>query len=413
MDPHAPSLFTTLGLSPASLEALERAGYHTPTPIQLQAIPPALAGRDVIGSAATGTGKTAAFVLPLVEHLAGRHGTLALVLAPTRELVQQICEHVAMLGGSRRVRATEIIGGLGFGPQVAALREGRQLIVATPGRLIDHLQRGTARLDAIEILVLDEADRMLDMGFKPQLDRILARLPRERQTLLYSATMAGEVSEFARRHLTDPARVEIVRSGTVAPRASQTAYLVAQQADKPALLSALLAQDQASTLVFTRTRRRADRVAKALARDGHATATIHADRSQSQRQRALGEFKAGIVRVLVATNIAARGLDVEEIGHVVNFDLSDVPEDYVHRVGRTARASAAGRASSFVAPEELSLLRDIERFTRAPIPRGQLPSGLPAPSMSRLLEPASSRGPRRRFGFGAPQAARFSRLPRN
>jgi ATP-dependent RNA helicase RhlE len=415
---HPDPAFSTLGLSAHSLHAVERAGYRTPTPIQRDAIPPALAGRDVIGCAATGTGKTAAYVLPLIERLTGRSGTLALVLGPTRELVQQIVEHFATLAQGRGLRAAEVIGGLGFGPQISALRNRPHIIVATPGRLIDHLGRGTARLDAVEMLVLDEADRMLDMGFRPQLDRILLRVPRKRQTLLFSATIGGEVGEFARQHLSDPVRVEISRSGTVAERAAQAAYLIAQN-DKPALLLALLAQDRASTLVFTRTRRRADRVARALEREGLATAAIHADRSQSQRRRALDAFKAGTVRVLVATDIAARGLDVEEIGHVINFDLSHVPEDYVHRVGRTARASAAGRASSFVAPEEMSLLREIERFTRATLLRAALPEGLATPTPEWPARPTStgatlSRAPhpaRRRLGLGRASipSARFYR----
>jgi ATP-dependent RNA helicase RhlE len=418
LENHA-SAFTTLGLSPSALEAIARAGYADPTPIQRDAIPPGLAGRDVIGCAATGTGKTAAYLLPIIERLAGRDGartgSLALVLAPTRELVQQIGEQFALFSRGRGLRAAEIIGGVGFGPQFDALAHRPHVVIATPGRLIDHLQRGTARIDGIEVLVLDEADRMLDMGFRPQLDRILARVPQKRQTLLFSATIGGEVGEFARRNVRDPVRVEVSRSGTVAERAEQVAYLVAQN-DKPALLAALLARDEASTLVFTRTRRRADRVARVLERQGHRTAAIHADRSQSQRKRALDAFKDGKVRVLVATDIAARGLDVEEIGHVVNFDLSHVPEDYVHRVGRTARASAAGRASSFVAPEEMSLLRDVERFTRASIARAPLPDGMttampppawPAPQGPGTNLPRAARS--RRLGGARPGAVRFYR----
>jgi ATP-dependent RNA helicase RhlE len=364
--------FADLNLSAEALRALDRAGFEQPTPIQAQAIPPALAGRDVIGTAATGTGKTAAFLLPIIDRLAGKTGTRALVLAPTRELALQIGEELERFGHGRRVRGAVIIGGVGMGAQAEALRRGPQVVVATPGRLVDHLQQRTASLDAVEVLVLDEADRMLDMGFKPQLDRILARVPRRRQTLLFSATMAGEVADFARAHVADPVKVEVTRSGTTAARAEQQVFLAAQE-EKVALLLALLARDDASTLVFTRTKRRADRVWKSVARAGHKVARIHADRSQAQRRMALDGFKDGTYRVLVATDIAARGIDVAEIGHVVNFDLPHVPEDYVHRVGRTARAAASGRASSFTSPEERPLLSAIEKLTRAAIPRAEVP----------------------------------------
>jgi ATP-dependent RNA helicase RhlE len=365
--------FADLKLSEKSLHALERAGFEHPTPIQARAIPPALEGKDVIGTAATGTGKTAAFLLPIVERIAGRSrgGPRALVLAPTRELALQIGEQLERFGRGRGVRGAIVIGGVGMGAQAAALRD-HEVVIATPGRLVDHLQQGTARLDATEILVLDEADRMLDMGFRPQLDRILARVPRKRQTLLFSATTAGEVGEFARAHLVDPVRVEVSRSGTTAERAEQRVFL-AGQAEKLPLLMALLGGDDLSTLVFTRTKRRADRVAKALARTGLQVARIHADRSQGQRRAALEGFRDGTYRVLVATDIAARGIDVAEIGHVVNFDLPHVPEDYVHRVGRTARMAASGKASSFASPEEADLLRGIERLTRKELPRSALP----------------------------------------
>ena len=369
--------FADLGLSPRSLQAVAHAGFEHPTPIQAQAIPPALAGKDVIGTAATGTGKTAAFVLPILDRLAGKAGTRALVLAPTRELAVQTGEEIERFGRGGRVRGAVVIGGVGMGQQVAAFRERREIVVATPGRLVDHLEQRTARLDEIEILVLDEADRMLDMGFKPQLTRILARLPRHRQTLLFSATMGGEVADFARAHLRDPVRVEVARSGTTAARAVQHVFLATQEEKLPLLL-ALLESDDLATLVFTRTKRRADRVWKAVARAGHKAARIHADRSQGQRRMALDGFKEGTYRVLVATDIAARGIDVAEIGHVVNFDLPHVAEDYVHRVGRTARAAASGRASSFASPEERDLLRGIERLTRVELPRAEVPRGATA-----------------------------------
>jgi ATP-dependent RNA helicase RhlE len=393
--------FADLGLSPKALQALERAGFEHPTPIQAQAIPPALAGKDVIGTAATGTGKTAAFVLPILERLGGRTGTRALVLAPTRELALQIGEEVDRFGRGRHARGAVVIGGVGMGQQSAAFKERREIVVATPGRLVDHLAQGTARLDEIEILVLDEADRMLDMGFKPQLTRVLAKLPRARQTLLFSATMGAEVAEFARAHLKDPVRVEVVRSGTTAARAVQHVFLASQEEKLPLLL-ALLEADALSTLVFTRTKRRADKVWKAIDRAGHKTARIHADRSQGQRRMALEGFKDGQYRVLVATDIAARGIDVAEIGHVVNFDLPHVAEDYVHRVGRTARAAASGRASSFASPEEHDLLRGIERLTRVELPRAEVPRE----SAAFTAELERSRAARASSGPPQPQGAR-------
>jgi len=370
------SSFSSLGLSSESQAALARASYSVPTPIQARAIPPALAGKDVIGCAATGTGKTAAFVLPLVERLAGKQGIRALVLAPTRELAIQIDEHAARFGAARGVRTALLIGGVSIGPQQLALHSRPQLLIATPGRLIDHLESRNVSLKDIELLVLDEADRMLDMGFKPQLNRILAVVPRGRQTLLFSATMAGEVAAFASSHLRNPTRVEISRSGTTAERAEQRVYRV-PQAEKASLLLALLAEDDLSTLVFTRTKHRTDRVAQMLERAGHQVSRLHSNRSQNQRQHALEGFKRGKFRVLVATDIAARGIDVAEIGHVVNFDLPHVPEDYVHRIGRTARAAASGKASSFCGPEETGLLRDIERLMRRSVPQAEVPRSSP------------------------------------
>src|SRR3954470_6963710 len=364
--------FAELGLSPKSLAALDHAGFEAPTPIQAQAIPPALQGKDVIGCAATGTGKTLAFVLPIVERLEGKRGTRALVLAPTRELAQQIRAEMERFGHGRKVRSAVVIAGVGMSPQTHAFREGVEVIVATPGRLNDHLDHRSARLDQIEILVREEADLMLDMGFLPQLRRILEHVPRKRQSLLFSATMAGEVAKFSRENLKHPVRVDIVKSGATAERAVQRVFLVGEE-EKTALLLALLEQDALSTLVFTRTKRRADRLSRALARAGHEVAVIHGDRSQSQRDRALDGFRAGNSRVLVATDIAARGIDVADIGHVVNFDLPHVPEDYVHRVGRTARAEASGRASSFASPDEHELLRGIEKLTRRSVDRARVP----------------------------------------
>ena len=360
-----------MGLTPASLAALTQAGYSNPTPIQAQTIPIALTGKDVIGCAATGTGKTAAFVLPLVERLAGKTGLRALVLAPTRELALQIAEHATRFGAVHKLRVVTLIGGVGMGPQIDGLRHAN-ICIATPGRLIDHLDQGTAKLTTVEALVLDEADRMLDMGFKPQLTRILAKLPKPRQTLLFSATMAGEVADFARQHSNSPVRVEVARSGTTAARATTCVYEVKPD-EKTPLLLALLAEDDDSTLVFTRTKHRADKLMKALVKAGHRAERIHGNRSQSQRNLALSGFKSGKYRVLVATDIAARGIDVADIAHVVNYDLPNVPEDYVHRIGRTARAQATGHASSFCSREEDPFLRDIEKLTRARLERAAVP----------------------------------------
>jgi len=389
--------FAALGISPKSLDALDKAGFEHPTPIQAQAIPPTLSGHDVIGIAATGTGKTAAFLVPIIERLASHPshhaGPRALVLAPTRELALQIADQLERFARGQRVGGAVVIGGVGMARQADELRH-REVVIATPGRLVDHLAQGSAKLDRVEILVLDEADRMLDMGFKPQLTRILQRLPRQRQTLLFSATMAGEVGEFARTHCQTPVEIEVNRSGTTAERADQWVFLPGQHEKLPLLL-ALLEDDDLSTLVFTRTKRRADKVAKVLERAGHKVARIHADRSQAQRRMALEGFREGRYRVLVATDIAARGIDVAEIGHVVNFDLPYVPEDYVHRVGRTARMAASGRASTFASPEEADLLRGIERLTRSPLRRAELPRDRPAfvAELSRAAAAQASPGP--------------------
>jgi ATP-dependent RNA helicase RhlE len=405
--------FEELGLSKKALSALAHAGFEAPTPIQAQAIPHALLGKDVIGAAATGTGKTLAFVLPMLERLFGKvHGTRALILAPTRELALQIEEQIEKFRNGYHLRSAVVIGGVGMGPQTSAFQRGVEIIVATPGRLNDHLDSGTAKLNQVEILVLDEADRMLDMGFLPQLRRILKHVPRVRQSMLFSATMGGEVADFAREHLREPVRVEVARSGTTSERATQHVFLVGQE-EKTALLLALLAEDDLSTLVFTRTKRRADRVAKDLLRAGHKVAVIHADRSQGQRRHALDSFKSGESRVLVATDIAARGIDVAEIGHVVNFDLPHVPEDYVHRIGRTARMEASGRASSFASPEEHDLLRGIEKFTRKTVERAPVPRENEAFKGEVKRRASIPRQPHQRHGSGqAPPRQHAHSAPR-
>ncbi|MBI1963480.1 MAG: DEAD/DEAH box helicase [Candidatus Rokubacteria bacterium] len=362
--------FQDLPLTPGMLEGIARAGYTTPTPIQAQAIVPILEGRDVIGCAQTGTGKTAAFAIPTIERLLkqGRSGPRVLVLAPTRELALQIAETFDTLGGAQGIRSAVLIGGEAMGPQLTALGRRPDVIVATPGRLFDHLERRTANLGTIRLVVLDEADRMLDMGFAPQVDRILRVVPLDRQTLCFSATMPKEVERLVREHLVRPVRID---AGTVArPVAGVTQVLYrAQTQDKTPLLLKLLGQERGQTLVFTRTKHRADRVARAVQAAGHRVTRLHADRSMSQRREALDGFRNGRYRVLIATDIAARGIDVPEITHVVNFDMPHTAEDYIHRIGRTARAEASGRASSLAAPEEHEQLRAIERHLGHPVPR--------------------------------------------
>lgn len=368
--------FDSFGLSPEAMLALKQARYQTPTPIQAAAIPRVLAGEDVIGCAPTGTGKTAAFVLPMLERMSGGAETTALILVPTRELAIQIARQVQAFGGSRGVRTATLIGGVAIEEQLNALDRGAHVVVATPGRMVDHLTQQSIRLDHIEILVLDEADRMLDMGFKPQLTQILEKVPRDRQTLLFSATIEGEVAKFAAANLRAPVKVEVAPSGTPAEGAEQLLYEVGQTEKMP-LLFVLLKEYPQSTLIFTRTKRRADKITTALERAKLRVETLHADRSQGQRRHALEGFRQGKYRVLVATDIAARGLDVADIGHVINYDLPHVAEDYVHRIGRTARASKSGRATSFAAPEDADLLRAIERVTCAPVPRAEVPRSHP------------------------------------
>ncbi|MBI4434820.1 DEAD/DEAH box helicase [Candidatus Uhrbacteria bacterium] len=370
--------FNDFDISPQLKASIVKAGFTVPTPIQAQAIPPGLEGRDIIGAAQTGTGKTAAFVVPIVERLRGRKGLGCLILTPTRELALQI-EDVFHQLARGQLRVTNIIGGASMGCQRQALRSELNVIIATPGRLLDHMGQATVDLRPLKILVLDEADRMLDMGFKPQIDRILAAVPKQRQTMLFSATIPEEIAAMSRAELHDPVRVEISRRGVTAEKIDQGVFHI-PQLQKIALLFWLLEQQPGPTLVFTRTKHRADRVARTLQQRGFTVATLHANRSLNQRKAALEGFKRGTFRVLVATDIAARGIDVIDIAHVVNFDLPHVPDDYVHRVGRTARAERSGHAWSFVAHEEARQLRDIERLLRKPIPVVPLPAGLPQPA---------------------------------
>jgi ATP-dependent RNA helicase RhlE len=356
-------------LSDALLQDLAAAGFSSPTPIQEQAIPPALAGRDVIGCAQTGTGKTAAFVIPMVERLAllPKGQPQALILAPTRELALQTLTTIEKLGRSRRVSATVIVGGADMQAQVRGLRQRPEILVATPGRLLDHMWNGTISLASIKILVLDEADRMLDMGFAPQINQILDALPEERQTLLFSATIPTDLARLVQASVNNPVRVMVTPSATTADGVTQAVHHTSHDAKADLLLS-LLGADKDSALVFTRTKHRADRLGRMLGSAGHKVAVLHGDRSLSQRKAALEGFKRGTFRVLVATDIAARGIDVANIGHVINFDLPNCPEDYVHRIGRTARMKATGRATSFVTGEDHQQLRDIERMLGQAVP---------------------------------------------
>ena len=346
MDTSVHESFQGLGLSEAMLQDLSKAGFAAPTPIQAQAIPPALAGRDVIGCAQTGTGKTAAFAIPIIERLAGlpKGQPQALILAPTRELALQILATIEKLGRGRRISATVIMGGADMQAQVRGLRQQPDILVATPGRLLDHMWNGTINLAPIKILVLDEADRMLDMGFAPQINQILDALPVERQTLLFSATLPADLTRLVQASVNNPVRVMVSPSATTADGVTQALHHTTHDS-KADLLVSLLGQERETVLVFTRTKHRADKLGRVLGREGHKVAVLHGDRSLSQRKAALEGFKRGAFRILVATDIAARGIDVANIGHVINFDLPNCPEDYVHRIGRTARMKTTGRAT--------------------------------------------------------------------
>ncbi len=367
--------FSGLKLDRSLLTGLKELGYTRPTPIQTDAIPLAMEGRDLLACAMTGSGKTAAFILPILHHLLSqpRGTTRALVLTPTRELAAQILENLNDMAVHTPVTAASVFGGVGMGPQEHAFRVGVDVIVATPGRLLDHLRAPYAKLDRIEFLVLDEADRMLDMGFLPDIRRVLKHLPTKRQTMLFSATMPREIATLAREILSSPATINVERQSAPAVGITQAVYPVPQDR-KAALLATLLERgEMQEALVFTRTKHRADRLTKFLVKEKIAAERIHGNRSQAQRTAALAGFKDGTHRVLVATDIAARGIDVEALGHVVNFDVPEVPEDYIHRVGRTARAEATGEAFTFVAPDEEGDLRRIEHAIGKRLPRITLP----------------------------------------
>ena len=398
------SAFATLGLAEPILRALTREGYEVPTPLQSRTIPPLLEGRDVLGIAQTGTGKTAAFALPILDRLNALGGRpqprtcRALVLAPTRELAAQIGESFRTYGREMKLSVAVVFGGVSYGPQTQALARGVDIVVATPGRLLDHLGTGNLRLDQTAFVVLDEADHMLDLGFLPPVRRIVGKLPARRQTLLFSATMPREIEGLAADLLRDPVKIAVTPVATTVEKVVQEAYLV-HHPQKRAFLVELLADPAfARTLVFTRTKRGADRVAEHLEDSGIAATAIHGNKSQGQRERALAGFKTGRTRVLVATDIAARGIDVDGVTHVVNYELPDVPESYVHRIGRTARAGAAGVAISLCADDERNLLRDIERTTRQRLSvtdrrKGDAP---PPPAQPAAKKPGQNARPKNR-----------------
>jgi ATP-dependent RNA helicase RhlE len=367
--------FSPFGLHADLLRSLRTLGFEHPTPVQREVIPRALDGRDILASAMTGSGKTAAFALPVLHRLGGRpRGTTrALILTPTRELAAQIDEHIRALAAHTHLTSATVFGGLGMGPQEKAFRRGTDVIVATPGRLLDHMRFPHAALRGLEILVIDEADRMLDMGFLPDVQRILRQIPASRQTLFFSATLPPPVVSLARELLRDPVVITVQRKAAPATGITQAAWPVPSSL-KPALLAELVRSGTIrSVIAFTRTRHRANRLAEYLLRNGVAAGRIHGSRSQAQRTQALGGFKAGRFPVLVATDIAARGIDVEALSHVVNFDVPKSPDDYVHRVGRTARAAATGDAFLFFSPEEEADVRGIERAIGQRLPRLTLP----------------------------------------
>jgi ATP-dependent RNA helicase RhlE len=367
--------FSTFGLHADLLRGVKELGFKRPTPIQTDAMPPAIAGKDVLACAMTGSGKSAAFLLPILNRLIGkkRGTTRALILTPTRELAAQIDEHLRELAVHTPLSGAAIYGGVGMGPQEHAFRNGVDVLVATPGRLLDHFQYGYARLEGLEILVLDEADRMLDMGFLPDIRRVLRHLPPKRQTLFFSATLPQPIVELSREMLRNPATISIERKAAPATGITQSVFPVSQDLKLPLLETLLKRGEIQNAIVFTRTKHRANRVFEQLERHKVRVARIHGNRSQAQRTDALAGFKNGRYQILVATDIAARGIDVEALSHVVNFDVPGMPEDYIHRVGRTARAELTGDAITFVAPDEENDLRAIERAISKRLPRITVP----------------------------------------
>jgi len=422
--------FEPLGLMPELLRAVREQGYETPTPIQEQAIPLVLAGRDLMARAQTGTGKTAGFTLPLLQMLAphasssaspARHPIRALILTPTRELALQVEESVRTYGKHIPLRSTTIFGGVNINPQTKALRAGVEIVVATPGRLLDHQGQGNLNFSQLEVVILDEADRMLDMGFIRDIQKIIALLPAKRQTLLFSATFTDEIKQLASKFLRDPATVQITPQNTAAELVRQVVHPVDRERKRHLLAHLITSRKLEQVLVFTRTKHGANRLSEQLDKDGISSMAIHGNKSQPQRIKALEDFKKGAVRVLVATAIAARGLDSHMLPHVVNYELPQVPEDYIHRIGRTGRAGAEGEALSLVCVDEHRLLKDIEKLLRKELPKDVIQGYAPDPSIP--AEPIQtgrqgggggrSRGPARpaRPSSGAPPRGERGRHP--
>lgn len=410
--------FDQFGLAPDILKAVKESGYTIPTPIQAQAIPVVLAGRDVMGAAQTGTGKTASFSLPIIQRLLpqastsaspARHPVRALILTPTRELADQVAANVQSYAKHTALRSAVVFGGVDMNPQSEQLRRGVEILIATPGRLLDHVQQKTANLGQVQILVLDEADRMLDMGFLPDLQRILNLLPKERQTLLFSATFSGEIKKLAATYLRDPQTIEVARSNSTATNVTQIVYEVAEGDKTAAVVKLIRDRGLKQVIVFCNSKIGASRLARSLERDGVVATAIHGDRSQNERMQALDAFKRGEIEALVATDVAARGLDIAELPAVINFDLPFNAEDYVHRIGRTGRAGASGDALSLCSPNERKQLADIEKLIKRPLDVQRLVVDAPvrhhheerAPRRERVdgrAEGREERGGRRRPG---------------
>ena len=387
-----PISFEQTGLHPSLLKAVIETGYTTPTPIQAGALPPVMAGQDVMGAAQTGTGKTAAFTLPLLHRLMpaanssaspARHPVRALILTPTRELADQVYESVRRYSKYTPLRSAVVFGGVDIGPQKIALRNGCEVLIATPGRLLDHMEQKTVNLSQVSLLVLDEADRMLDMGFLPDLDRIIRVLPATRQTLLFSATFGNDIRKLALTYMRQPVEIEVAKRNATAENVSQIAYLLDGADKRAAVVHLVKSRGLKQVIVFSNTKIGTSRLALALEKDGVSAVSIHGDKSQADRMKALESFKSGELEVLVATDVAARGLDVAGVPCVINYDLPHTAEDYVHRIGRTGRAGASGEAISFYSPEEEKYLFDIEKLTRKPVPRAKLDLGDQATSRKR------------------------------
>jgi ATP-dependent RNA helicase RhlE len=386
--------FERLGLSVVALEVLSRISFFHPTPIQAAVIPPALAGKDILGLAETGSGKTAAFCLPLAERLFHGRGVRGLILAPTREIALQTKAFLDLFGEGHELRTTCLIGGVSLKPQIDDLRRGVDVVVATPGRLYDHLERGNVELGKVEELVLDEADHMLDLGFLPQVQRILKHVPRERQTMLFSATMPGAIERLVRSFMRDPVKIDLQPEGKAASGIAHRLYLVEPE-NKKACLLALLHQELGSTLVFIRRKADAEWLCNLLEREGHPVEAMHGDLSQSERVRALQGFREGQHRILVATDVAARGIDVPGIRHIINFDLPETPEDYIHRAGRTARGNALGIVSSIASWLEKPQILEIEATLGEKLPRCSVPGVEPYVELA--ARPQAKGGRRRRL----------------